>query len=97
MEDTICNSQRCCTATTAMHYSYENIFAQQETPTTFGKLSTDKNSTPWSKTKPLFRAFKHILSPCNINVILDLHVSHVGGEAQKNILSIILWAVGTIR
>ncbi len=24
--------------------------------------------------------------------ILDLHVSHVGGEAQQNILSILLWA-----
>ena len=55
----------------------------------------DKNSTPWSKTKPLFRAFKNILSRCNINVILDLHVSHVGGEAQKNILSILLWAPAT--
>ncbi len=74
---------------------YQNILVQHETPTTFGKLSTDKNSTPWSKTKPLFRAFKYILSPCNINVILDLHVSHVGGEAQKNILSILLWAPAT--
>ena len=24
--------------------------------------------------------------------ILDLHVGHVGGEVQKNILSILLWA-----
>ena len=23
--------------------------------------------------------------------ILDLHVGHVGGEAQKNILSVLLW------
>ena len=24
--------------------------------------------------------------------ILDLHVGHVGGEVQKNILSVLLWA-----
>ena len=47
------------------------MFLQHETPTTFGKLSTDKNSILGSKTiKPLFRALKYILSPCNapINV-----------------------------
>ncbi len=28
--------------------------------------------------------------------ILDLHVGHVGGEAQKNILSILLWAPASV-
>ena len=28
--------------------------------------------------------------------ILDLHVSHVGGEVQKNILSILLWAPAVV-
>ncbi len=54
------------------------------------RLASYLQTKTWSKTKPLFRAFKYILSPCNINVILDLHVSHVGGEAQKNILSILV-------
>ena len=29
-------------------------------------------------------------------LILDLHVSHVGGEVQKNILSILLWAPAVV-
>jgi hypothetical protein len=28
--------------------------------------------------------------------ILDLHVSHVGGKAQKDILSILLWAPASV-
>ena len=28
--------------------------------------------------------------------ILDLHVGHVGGEAHKNILSILLWAPAVV-
>ena len=28
--------------------------------------------------------------------ILDLHIGHVGGEAQKNILSILLWAPASV-
>ncbi len=28
--------------------------------------------------------------------ILDLHVGHVGGKAQKNILSILLWAPASV-
>jgi hypothetical protein len=28
--------------------------------------------------------------------ILDLHVGHVGGEVQKNILSILLWAPASV-
>ncbi len=28
--------------------------------------------------------------------ILDLHVSYVGGETQKNILSILLWAPASV-
>ena len=33
------------------------------------------------------------LSFCNI---LDLHVGHVGGEVQKNILSVVLWAPANV-
>ena len=29
-------------------------------------------------------------------LILDLHVGHVGGEVQKNILSILLWASAVV-
>ena len=29
-------------------------------------------------------------------IILDLHVDHVGGEAQMNILSILLWAPAVV-
>ena len=51
------------------------MLVQHGTPTTFGKLSTGKNSTPWSKTtKPLFRAFKYILSPCISNTLLNVVV-----------------------
>ena len=28
--------------------------------------------------------------------ILDVHVGHVGGEVQKNILSILLWASAVV-
>ena len=28
--------------------------------------------------------------------ILDLHVGHVGGQVQKNILSILLWAPAVV-
>ena len=28
--------------------------------------------------------------------ILDLHVGHVGGEVQKNILSVLLWAPASV-
>ena len=28
--------------------------------------------------------------------ILDLHVGHVGGEVQKNILSVLLWAPANV-
>ena len=28
--------------------------------------------------------------------ILDLHVGHVGGEVQKNILSVLLWAPAVV-
>ena len=57
------------------------MFLQHETPTTFGKLSTDKNSILSSKTiKPLFRALKYILSPCNktlLNVVFDQSISGI--------------------
>ena len=29
-------------------------------------------------------------------LILDLHVGHVGGEVQKNILSVLLWAPANV-
>ena len=32
----------------------------------------------------------------NHSIILDLHVGHVGGEVQKNILSILLWASAVV-
>ena len=57
------------------------MFVQLETLTTLGKLSTDKNSTPGSKTtKPLSRACKYILSPCNktlFNVVFDQSISGI--------------------
>ena len=31
-----------------------------------------------------------------VDNILDLHVGHVGGEVQKNILSILLWASAVV-
>ena len=31
-----------------------------------------------------------------IDIILGLHVGHVGGEVQKNILSILLWAPAVV-
>ena len=51
---------------------------QPETLTTFGKLSTDKNSTPCSNTiKSLFSAFKYIWSPCDktSNIVVDQSIS----------------------
>ena len=35
---------------------------------------------------------QHVLGPAS----LDLQVSHVGGEAQKNILSMLLWALAVV-
>ena len=44
----------------------KHVCIQLEILTSLGKLSTDKNSTPGSKTiKPSFRACKYILSRCN--------------------------------
>jgi hypothetical protein len=64
----------------------KHVRIQLETLTSLGKLSTDKNSTPGSKTtKPPFRACKYILSPCNksdnktlfINVVFDQSISGI--------------------
>ena len=41
-------------------------------------------------------AFQKTKSLCFRLAILDLHVGHVGGEAQKNILSILLWAPASV-
>jgi hypothetical protein len=64
------------------------MFVQLEIPTTIDELSTDKNSTPGSKTtKPLSRVCKYILSPCNktlFNVVFD-----------QSIIAGIFWAVKT--
>ncbi len=41
-------------------------------------------------------AFQKTKSLCFRLAILDLHVGHVGGEAQKNFLSILLWAPASV-
>ena len=60
----------------------KHVCIQLEILTSLGKLSTDKNSTPGSKTiKPSFRACKYILSRCNktlfINVVFDQSISGI--------------------
>ena len=43
-----------------------------------------------------FREKKFPKKQCTFTPILDLHVGHVGGEVQKNILSILLWAPAVV-
>ena len=40
--------------------------------------------------------FPHKILHKILHRILDSHIGHVGGEAQKNILSILLWAPAVV-
>lgn len=57
------------------------MLVKYETLTIFGKLFTDKNSKPGSKSiRPLLRAFRYILSPCDktlLNVVVDQSISGI--------------------
>ena len=35
-------------------------------------------------------------NPASVKYILHLHISHVGGEVQKNILLVLLWAPANV-
>ena len=46
----------------------------------------------WNSTFTIINYLGCIHGNCQIPAILDLHVGYVADEAQKNILSILLWA-----
>ena len=60
------------------------------------RFRVDPHWNLWRHMKPKNKQWKFNVKKIIFRNILDLHVGHVGGEAQKNILSILLWAPASV-